>query len=86
MVFLSWCGWVTNARLARQTFHRDKRAGEIVGASNMIALDAAGGNLKVLSNRHSARSLYADFRGGHVIDWSASDKGSLLMSQGNRFR
>ncbi|OWQ95474.1 hypothetical protein CDQ92_11625 [Sphingopyxis bauzanensis] len=47
----------------------------------MIALDAAGGNLKVLSNRHSARSLYADFRGGHVIDWSASDKGSLLMSR-----
>lgn len=79
--FLSWCGWVTNTRLACQTFHRDKRAGEIVGASNIIALDAAGGNLKVLSNRRSARSLYADRRGGNVIDWSASDKGSLLMSR-----
>ncbi len=79
--FLSWCGWVTSARLACQTFHRDRRAGEIVGASNIIALDAAGGNLKALSNRRSARSLYSDFRGGNVIDWSASDNGSLLMTR-----
>ncbi|UKK84484.1 S9 family peptidase [Sphingopyxis sp. BSN-002] len=79
--FLSWCGWVTNARLACQTYHRDKQAGEILGATNIIALDAAGGNMKLLSNRRSARSLYADFRGGSVIDWSASDNGSLLMTR-----
>ena len=52
--FLSWCGWVTNARLACQTYQRDKLAGEIVAASNLIAIDAAGGNLKSLSNRRSA--------------------------------
>lgn len=79
--YLSWCGWVTNSRLACQTYHRDKQAGQILGATNMIALDAAGGNLKILSNRRNSRSLYSDFRGGGVIDWSASENGSLLMTR-----
>lgn len=79
--FLSWCGWVTNARIVCQIYQRDKLAGDIYGATNIIAVDAAGGNLKLLSNRRSSRSLYADFRGGSVLDWSASDKGSLLMTR-----
>lgn len=79
--FLSWCGWVTNKRLACQTFQRENVAGDVITATSMIALDAAGGNLRVLSNRRNARSLYADFRGGSVIDWSSSDNGSLLMTR-----
>jgi hypothetical protein len=78
---LSWCGWVTNARLACQTFTRDSVAGDVLAATNIIAVDAAGGNLKVLSNRRSDRALYADYRGGSVIDWSATDNGSLLMTR-----
>lgn len=78
---LSWCGWVTNARLACQTFERDAVAGEILAATNIVGIDAKGGNLKVLSNRRSARSLYADLRGGSVIDWSSTDNGSLLMTR-----
>ena len=78
---LSWCGWVTATRLACQTFARAQVAGDIYGATNIIALDAAGGNLKVLSNRRNSRSLYSDFRGGSVLDWSASDNGSLLMTR-----
>jgi dipeptidyl aminopeptidase/acylaminoacyl peptidase len=78
---LSWCGWVTNARLACQTFTRDSVAGDVLAATNIIAVDAAGGNLKVLSNRRSDRALYADYRGGNVIDWSATDNGSLLMTR-----
>ncbi|OWR01109.1 S9 family peptidase [Sphingopyxis witflariensis] len=78
---LSWCGWVTNARLACQTFVRDNVEGDILAATTIIALDATGGNMRILSNRRSLRSLYADFRGGSVIDWSSSDNGSLLMSR-----
>ena len=78
---LSWCGWVTNARLACQTFTRDDVAGDVLAATNIVAIDAAGGNLKVLSNRRSDRSLYADYRGGSVIDWSSTDNGSLLMTR-----
>jgi dipeptidyl aminopeptidase/acylaminoacyl peptidase len=78
---LSWCGWVTNVRLACQTFTRDEVNGEIYGATNIVAVDATGGNLRVLSKRRSSRSLYADFRGGSVIDWSSNDDGSLLMTR-----
>jgi dipeptidyl aminopeptidase/acylaminoacyl peptidase len=78
---LNWCGWVTHARLACETFTRDDVAGDVIAATNIIAIDAAGGNLKVLSNRRGSRSLYADFRGGSVIDWSSTDNGSLLMTR-----
>ena len=78
---LSWCGWVTNSRLACQTFARDEFAGQIYGATNIIAVDAAGGNLRALGKRRTERSLYADFRGGSVIDWSSNDDGSLLMTR-----
>lgn len=78
---ISWCGWVTNARLACQTFTRDDVAGTVMGATSIIALDATGGNMKVLSKRRSGQSLYADFRGGNVIDWSSSNNGSLLMTR-----
>ena len=79
-IFLSWCGWVSDARLVCQTFSRDSVAGELLAASNMIAVDAAGGKMRMLSNRPTARSLYADFRGGTVIDWSSND-GSVLMTR-----
>lgn len=78
---LSWCGWVTNERLACQTFVRDEVAGEVMGASNIVALDAIGGNVRLLSKGRSHRSLYADLRGGSVIDWSSTDNGSLLMTR-----
>lgn len=78
---LSWCGWVTNVRLACQTFMRDDVRGYIMAATNIVAVDATGANLRVLSKRRNDRSLYSDFRGGSVIDWSASDNGSLLMTR-----
>jgi len=78
---LNWCGWVTNARLACQTFARVDYAGNVIGASGMLAIDADGSNLRILTNQHSDRVLYYDFRGGSVIDWSSSDKGALLMTR-----
>ncbi|MDZ4365923.1 MAG: S9 family peptidase [Afipia sp.] len=78
---LSWCGWVNNARLACQIYARAKVLGDVWGATRIIAIDAAGTNLSQLSTRRSDRSLYADFRGGSVIDWSSSESGSLLMTR-----
>lgn len=78
---LSWCGWATNVRLACQLFVRDNLAGDIVAATSIVALDATGGNFRILSKQRSANSLYADFRGGTVMDWSSSDNGSLLMTR-----
>ncbi|MBE1525602.1 dipeptidyl aminopeptidase/acylaminoacyl peptidase [Sphingopyxis sp. OAS728] len=78
---LSWCGWVTNARLACQAIATDNVAGEVISQSNIIAINADGTNLRVLSNRRSTRALYWDTRGGSVIDWSSTDNGSLLMTR-----
>lgn len=78
---LSWCGWVTNARLACQAIATDNVAGDVISQSNIIAINADGTNLRVLSNRRSTRALYWDTRGGSVIDWSSTDNGSLLMTR-----
>lgn len=78
---LGWCGWVTNKRLACQTYARTNILGELMGASIMFALDADGDNLRTLSNRRNSRSQYIDLRGGSVVDWSSDDKGALLMTR-----
>ena len=78
---LSWCGWVTNARLACQAIATDNIAGDVISQSNIVAINADGTNLRVLSNKRSTRSLYWDTRGGTVIDWSSTDNGSLLMTR-----
>ena len=78
---LSWCGWVTNARLACRTFVRVEVYGDVLGATSIIAIDADGGNLRLLSKRRNHRSLYADFRGGSIVDWSSTESGSLLMTR-----
>ncbi|PKQ00481.1 MAG: S9 family peptidase [Alphaproteobacteria bacterium HGW-Alphaproteobacteria-13] len=72
---------MTNMRLVCQTFARDNVIGDILGASNIIALDAAGGNLRLLSNVRNFRSVGLDLRGGSVLDWSSTDNGSLLMTR-----
>jgi len=78
---IGWCGWVTSTRLACQAYVRDQVLGNVLAASNIFAIDAAGGNIVPLSKRRNDRSLYADFRGGSVIDWSSSENGSLLMTR-----
>lgn len=78
---LNWCAWVTNARLACQTFALVDYAGDVIGASSILAVDADGSNLRTLTNQHNDRVLYYDLRGGSVIDWSSSDNGTLLMTR-----
>ncbi|HWW58511.1 MAG TPA: S9 family peptidase [Sphingopyxis sp.] len=78
---LAWCGWLTNARLICQTHMVSKLVGDVLGASNVVAIDATGTNLRLLSNRRSINSLYSDLRGGDVLDWSATENGSILMTR-----
>ncbi|WP_162248168.1 alpha/beta hydrolase family protein [Sphingopyxis sp. Root154] len=78
---LSWCNWVTNARLTCKTHARVNYAGDIYGASSVIAIDSDGGNLLTLSNKRNDRSLYTDLRGGSIIDRAPSDDGSVLMTR-----
>lgn len=78
---LFWCRWATQARLVCRVGGQQEVAGEIVGYSNIIAIDATGANARVLSNRLNAGSIYRDFRGGSVIDWLSADVGAVLMTR-----
>lgn len=73
------CTWVSNDRLVCQTGGLQEYNGEIYGFSNMVAVDAAGGNVKLLSKRRGDNALYADFRGGGVIDYLPGTDGEVLM-------
>lgn len=77
---LDWCGWVTNARLACRASVREKVLGDIMFATTMLAVDATGGNVRILSKGRNARSLYLDLRGGSILDWSSTD-GTVLMTR-----
>lgn len=76
---LQWCHWVTNARLVCQVYSRARVAGELLGASTLVAVDSSGGNVRSLSIRRNDRSLYADNRGGAVVDWLPAEEGAILM-------
>lgn len=76
---LNWCRWASNSRLVCNAVGRQTLVGQVYGFSNIIAIDAAGGNISRLSARQNANSLYANWSGGGVIDWLPQEQGSLLM-------
>jgi dipeptidyl aminopeptidase/acylaminoacyl peptidase len=76
---LRWCSWANNVRIVCSLGGREEVNGEIYGFSTVIAVDAAGGNVKSLSTRRGANALFADFRGGTVIDWLRDDDDAVLM-------
>jgi dipeptidyl aminopeptidase/acylaminoacyl peptidase len=76
---LRWCRWSSNSRIVCQVGGRQMVASAIVGFSNIVATDAAGGNVRMLSTRRSDDGLYLDFRGGTVVDWLPQDSGAILM-------
>jgi dipeptidyl aminopeptidase/acylaminoacyl peptidase len=78
---LSGCSWVSEDRLAC-TVYMVAEAAAIgpVGATRIIALDADGKNLKMLSRESRPDDLYFSFGGGRIVDISAGD-GSLLMGR-----
>ncbi|MEQ1510629.1 MAG: S9 family peptidase, partial [Sphingopyxis sp.] len=76
---LQWCRWASATRVICQVFSRARVAGNIIGASNLIAIDAAGGNVRSLSTRRGSEAYDIDFRGGEVVDWLVDDTAAVLM-------
>lgn len=78
---LGGCGWVSNARLLCNVFIvRGTPDGPEV-MSRMVAVDAAGGNTKVVSLRDRADALYRAYFGGEVIDWLPGEDGAVLVGR-----
>ena len=76
---LRWCEWVNRTRLMCNLGGRELVNGDIYGFTTMIAVDAAGGNVKLLSNRRGANDIGFDFRAGALIDRLPADDDAVLM-------
>ena len=82
---LSWCGWVSEARLVCSIYmvtdETGVAAGEVISATRLIGVDADGKNLKLLSRRSRPDDLYVSFGGGRIIDWLPGEDGAVLMGR-----
>ncbi len=66
---LSECHWSTNVRLVCQIYFVLNDGSDNRGFIRMVALDADGKNLKMISARTNLRATYVAGNGGGVIDW-----------------
>ena len=73
------CDWVANDRLACNLGGLQEYAGEIFGFSNVVAVNADGSNIKILSKRRGPNAMFRDFRGGGIIDFVPNIDGTVFM-------
>lgn len=78
---LSSCGWVSNDRLACNIFFVQSRGDIPVEGSRMVGVDAAGGNIRVLSRREGVNAHRIAQFGGNIIDWLPGTDGTVLMGR-----
>ena len=75
------CGWVSNDRLLCDVVFVRKDFGGPTVMSRMIAVDAAGGNLKIVSTKQGTDALAVAYFGGTVIDWLPGADGTVLVGR-----
>lgn len=75
------CHWSGNDRLVCMLIASVMLEGRPLYASRLIAVDAAGGEVKVISalKRGTGMRLGVALSGGNVIDWNPSEDGNILM-------
>ena len=75
------CHWASATRLTCNLYIILGDATQRLGFSRVVAIDADGKNMKMLSGGTSDRAVDVAQRGGEVIDWqSGRDDGSVLMT------
>lgn len=80
---LLWCSWAGKIRLICKLGAVKRAAGYVLGATQMLAIDADGSNLKVLAKRSGQEALYATGYGGTLVDLLPDDDDAILMLQWN---
>lgn len=79
---VSSCRWTGRTRLMCSIYYATKLDGDAVYGSRMIAVDADGGNLKVMDVKRGAGDrLGPALYGGSVIDWNPDHEGQVLMTR-----
>ncbi|MBS0503041.1 MAG: S9 family peptidase [Proteobacteria bacterium] len=75
------CGWVANDRLLCTVVAPREESGFLLNASRLVAIDAGGGNFKMISERNTDNALYFNRYGGGIVDWLPGQDGAFLMSK-----
>jgi dipeptidyl aminopeptidase/acylaminoacyl peptidase len=75
------CSWVSNIRVICSVYSLRSSSGELRGGSRLVAVDADGSNLKVVSRRESIRDVYEAYYGGDVIDWFPGRDNAVMLTR-----
>lgn len=82
---LSGCHWIANDRLVCGIWGLAQPAAiayaGIISYSRVVAIDANGGNPRMLSSTGNSNSRGFNLRGGEVIDWLPDEDGNVLMTR-----
>ena len=78
---LRYCYWVSNARLLCSICVIQKASGYVVAASRLFAVDAAGGNIKMVSKRDNSNAFYYSTYGGRLVDLLPGQDGAILSER-----
>lgn len=78
---LTRCNWVSNDRLVCTVYTLRDESGYLVGITRQVAVDATGGNVKVVSQRDAENAWYFSGYGGGVVDWLPGQDGAVLMAR-----
>ncbi len=77
---LAWCNWISNTRLVCRMFGINKDV-ILLPFGRLVAVDANGGNVRLLERPATANTRGIMFRDGEVIDWLADDDNNILMTR-----
>jgi acetyl esterase/lipase len=78
---LSYCEWVSNARLICLVWMVLREAGDPVTVSRLIAINADGSELKLVSTRQGYNAERFSYFGGSLIDLLPGDDGAVLLGR-----
>ncbi len=78
---LSSCEWVSNVRLICSIAMVVRKDGDPIVASRLVAINADGTELKLVSVRQGANAERVSYFGGNLIDLLPSDDGAVLLGR-----
>jgi dipeptidyl aminopeptidase/acylaminoacyl peptidase len=77
---LAWCNWVASSRLVCEVYGLGPKP-DLLPYARLVAIDADGGNMKVLNKPKSAYARDVEFVESDIIDWLPDEDGAVLMSR-----
>lgn len=78
---LTGCDWISNARLVCTIYGIMHGNAMLMAFTRIVAADADGRNLQLLSKRDDRYSRAWQLFGGGVVDWLPGEDGALLMTR-----